>query len=137
MPIRRVHQPDEPLALHRLVVDPGTHPRLHALLREMPIGKPRVDFLRDQMEALLAAWPEGLSREGVDRPQAKAPVQRAYAAEPATVTPGIAATTPDTAPPEYVVPAAVATPAARVEPEEDKAARLAAADSLFTFQSDL
>jgi hypothetical protein len=137
MPIRRVHQPDEPLALHRLVVDPVTHPRLHALLREMPIGKPRVDFLRDQMEALLAAWPEGLSREGVERPQAKAPVQKAGSVELATVTSELPAATPDAAPPEYVVPAAVATPVARIESAEDKAARLAAADSLFSFQSDL
>ena len=54
MPIRRVQQPDEPIHLHRLTVDRRMHPRLHAALREIGMGAPCMNFIRDTLEAALA-----------------------------------------------------------------------------------
>ena len=53
MAIRKKQDPSEPIIFHRFAIDPTTHPLLHAHLLPLGLGKPRVDYLRNQLEALL------------------------------------------------------------------------------------
>ena len=143
MPIRKHESPDEPLGIHRLVVDPQTHPSLHRALLNQPFGKPRVDFIRDQLEALLALKPEGLEVAKAAEPSPRRrqrPVVVPAQAIPEPMAPieasgAIEHATPVVVPIDEAPVEAVTSP--RVETPEEKAARLAAADSLFSFQSDL
>lgn len=99
MPIRRVQHPDEPIQLHRLQVDKRTHPLLHAALLGRGMGSPRMNFIRDTLEAALAGLPPPPG-ESAGAPQAAA------------------------SPPPTPAPAAPAAPSADLEVRRAKASAL-------------
>lgn len=52
--IRKKLGSSEDIVIHRFTVDHRSHPLLHAALNDIGIGKPRCDFIRDSLEALLS-----------------------------------------------------------------------------------
>ncbi len=112
MPIRRVQHPDDPVQMHRVYVDKKTHPLLHAALMERGIGAPRLNFIRDTLEAVLAGGGALAPTAGRSEP---------FAEPMPTPTPA-----PEPAPEPHAEP-----PTAVVESAEDLAARKARASTLF------
>lgn len=53
MPIRKKQDPGDPILVYGVKVDPAKHPALHQKLLSLGLGRPRLDYIRDQLEALL------------------------------------------------------------------------------------
>jgi hypothetical protein len=53
MPIRKKQDPSDPILIYGLKVDPAKHPALHQHLLSLGLGRPRLDYIRDQLEAML------------------------------------------------------------------------------------
>jgi hypothetical protein len=105
MPIRKKQDPSDPILIYGVKVDPAKHPALHQKLLSLGLGRPRLDFIRDQLEALLQGnLPAGVG-EGVAAPSVAAGIKRP---DP----------TPTPAAPQ-AAPLKIASPAA--EPEESAA----------------
>lgn len=110
MAIRKKLSPNDPVLIHRLSIEPATHPLLHAKLFALGLGSSRTSFIRDNLEALLAGGSIDLTESS---PPQIAPVAHSLEAPPTFVE----------------APAAV--PLAEVpETEEEAAKRRAAATAL-------
>lgn len=50
MTIRRVQSMDDPVVIHRFEIDPRSHPKAHAALASLPLGRERTRIIRDLIE---------------------------------------------------------------------------------------